>query len=278
MKTILIPTDFSKNSWNALSYAVKIFKNISCNFYVLHVGDLADSVVQNSPFNFHNKNLDISIQEKFLKLFAKIEKITPNNGHQFIAVQEYGNMTNVIRNFVDDKKIDLIVMGTKGANGLKETVLGSNTGDVITKVPCNLMIIPENATFYLPEKIAFPTDYNIFYSHEILEAITEILQITSANFGVINIVNLKTKDNIVQQKNKSYLQEYLKELFPTSHSFQSLKNKNVKTAIEKFVKCEDIDMLVMVAKNLNFLQYLLFDTTIEKLSFHTTVPILVLHE
>jgi hypothetical protein len=39
-----------------------------------------------------------------------------------------------------------------------------------------------------------------------------------------------------------------------------------------------VGMLVMVAKNLNFLQQLLFDTTIEKLSFHSRVPLLVLHE
>jgi hypothetical protein len=74
------------------------------------------------------------------------------------------------------------------------------------------------------------------------------------------------------------LQDYLQELFGTSHSFHTLKDQNVKTAIEAFAKTGNIDMLVMVAKNLNFLQQLLFDTTIEKLSFNTTIPLLVLHE
>lgn len=278
MKTILIPTDFSENSWNALAYAVQLYKNISCNFYVLHVGHLRNSVVQNTPFSFYNSDLDKSIKEKFSELFDRIRDMPANEKHRFIAVQEYGNMLTIIRNFVEDNMVDLIAMGTKGANGLKQAVLGSNTGDVITKVPCNLLVIPENVIYTLPGKIAFPTDFNIFYSHEMLETITELVQITKAKFEVVNISHLEINLNSEQEKNKAYLQDYLKELFPTSHIFQTLKNKNIKSAIEQFIKYEDIDMLVMVAKNLNFLQYLLFDTTIEKLSFHTTVPIVVLHE
>jgi len=278
MKTILIPTDFSENSWNALAYTVQLYKNITCHFYVLHVGNLKDSVVQNTPFSFHNSDLHKSIKEKFSELFDRIENMPTNENHHFIAVQEYGNMLTSIRNFVEENKVELIAMGTKGATGLKQVILGSNTGDVITKVPCNLLVIPENVTYSLPEKIAFPTDFNIFYSHDILAAITELVQITKAKFEVVNISHFDSKFNLVQEKNKAYLQDYLKELFPTSHIFQTLKNKNIKSAIEQFIKYEDIDMLVMVAKNLNFLQYLLFDTTIEKLSFHTTVPIVVLHE
>jgi nucleotide-binding universal stress UspA family protein len=278
MKTILIPTDFSENSWNALAYVVRLYNNITCNFYVLHVGNLKDSVVQNSPFSFHNSELEKSIKEKFSELFDRIGDMPTNAKHHFIAVQEYGNMLTIIRNFVEENKIELIAMGTKGASGLKQAILGSNTGDVITKVPCNLLVIPENVTYRLPGKIAFPTDFNIFYSHDILAAITELVQITKAKFEVVNISHFDSKFNLIQEKNKVYLQDYLKELFPKSHIFQTLKNKNIKSAIEQFIKHEDIDMLVMVAKNLNFLQYLLFDTTIEKLSFHTTVPIVVLHE
>jgi hypothetical protein len=75
-----------------------------------------------------------------------------------------------------------------------------------------------------------------------------------------------------------YLQEYLEELYEKSHSFHNLEYDKVKSAIEQFVVREKIDMVIMVAKNLNFLQQLLFDTTIKKISFQTKVPLLVLHE
>ena len=75
-----------------------------------------------------------------------------------------------------------------------------------------------------------------------------------------------------------YLQEYLEELYENSHSIHNLKHERAKSAIEQFVVRENIDMVMMVAKNLNFLQQLLFDTTIKKISFQTKVPLLVLHE
>ncbi len=231
-----------------------------------------------NSFSFPKETIETSIKEKLGALFKRLEKLPVSKEHHFIALQEYGNLLDILRRTVDEKKIDLISMGTKGASGIKEVVIESNTGDAITKIPCNLLVIPEKAVFTSPEKIAFPTDYNIFYSNPILEAISEIMQITQARLRVINISILDGMLSPIQERNKSYIQDYLEELFATSHSFQSLKYSTVKTAIEQFVRNEDIDMLIMVGKNLHFLQYLLFDSTIEKLSFHTTVPILVLHE
>ena len=37
MKNILLLTDFSENSWNAIAYALQFLENAHCNFYVLHV-------------------------------------------------------------------------------------------------------------------------------------------------------------------------------------------------------------------------------------------------
>ena len=42
MKNILVPTDFSQNSWNSIEYALKFFKNYTCNFYLLHVTAITD--------------------------------------------------------------------------------------------------------------------------------------------------------------------------------------------------------------------------------------------
>ena len=36
MKKILLPTDFSKNSWNAIYYALELFKTTECLFYLVH--------------------------------------------------------------------------------------------------------------------------------------------------------------------------------------------------------------------------------------------------
>ncbi|MFD0797236.1 universal stress protein [Maribacter chungangensis] len=278
MKDVLIPTDFSANSWNALKYAIRLFEHEVCNFYILHIGDLRESVINSNSFTFPTEKIGPSIKEKLKLLFKKIDALQTTEKHHFIALQEYGNFIDVMRKTIEVKKVDLIVMGTTGASGIKATVVGSNTGDVITKVLCNVLVIPENAAAKIPERIAFPTDYNLFYTYPILEALTEILRISKAKLHVLNVSKSQSPLTVPQEVNKAYLQDYLGETFPKTHSFHSISNKNISAAILDFAANKQIEMLTMVAKNLNFFQKLLFDTSIEKLSFHTTVPLLVLHE
>tara|TARA_R110001592_G_scaffold109196_7_gene304701 strand:- start:5537 stop:6373 length:837 start_codon:yes stop_codon:yes gene_type:complete len=278
MKNILLPTDFSANSWNALEYAVQFFKNENCIFYILHIGDLKDSDIHSNSFAFTAEPPLITIKKKIKSFSTRVEQLLDNEKHHLIILYEYGNFIDIIRKTVYDKKIALIVMGTKGISGIKTAVVGSNTGNVITQVICNVLIIPENAPLTKPKKIAFATDYNIFYTHPILNTFSEQLRISQANFNVLNVSQSNGVLTSAQEKNKEYLQDYLEEIFPYTPIFQSVSNKNIKEAILNFVGDNQIDMLTMVAKNLNFFQQLLFDTTIEKLSFYTTIPLFVIHE
>ncbi|WP_245726521.1 hypothetical protein [Pricia antarctica] len=62
------------------------------------------------------------------------------------------------------------------------------------------------------------------------------------------------------------------------HGFHSLTGTKLETAVQAFTESRDIDMIAMVAKNLNFFQRILFRPEVEKISYHTKVPFLVLHE
>lgn len=278
MKNILIPTDFSANSWNALAYAVRLFKNEPFTFFILNISNLSESATSSNSFTFPAENIRPSIKEKLNLLFNQIEGLPINEKHHFITLQEYGSFIDIMRKIVEVKKIDLVVMGTKGASGIKASVLGTNTGDVITKVLCNTLIIPENATITRPKQIVFATDYNLFYTYPILEVLTDLVRISKANLRVLHVSQGNVRLTNPQEKNKAYLQDYLCETLPLLHNFHRVVDKSIKNGILNFVTDNQAEMLTMVAKNLNFFQQLLFDTAIEKLSFHTTVPLLVLHE
>lgn len=278
MKYILVPTDFSDNSWNALAYSIQLFKNQACTFYMLHVGDLGDSAIHGNSFTLPLERISVSIKQKLKSLFDRIKELPINEEHHFIALQEYGNFIDIVRSTVAARKIDIIVMGTKGASGIKAAIVGSNTGDVITKVACTVLVIPENAIITIPKKIAFATDYTLFYTYPILATLTDILKISNSTLHVLNVSQPSTDLTLPQTQNKAYLKDYLDETFPHVHFFQNLSKHRKKASMLTYVSENGIDMLTVVAKNLNFFQRLLFDTTIKKLSFHTTVPLLVLHE
>ncbi len=278
MKNILIPTDFTPNSWNAIEYAVYLFDQLPCNFYILHVGDLKQSSVVGNSFSLPAEISSPSIKTKLKNFFERSELLASKKGHHVIALLEYGDFINIIRKTVAEKKIDLIVMGTRGTSGFKKRILGSNTGNVIVKVSCNTLVVPQNAKFKRPGKIAFPTDYNIFYSHTILEALSETIYHCDAQFQILKILKRNGILNAAQENNKAYLEDYLEELYSGSLEFRTFTGTLVLPAIQDATSRGEINMVMMVAKNLNFLQQLFFDSTIKRLSFHNTVPVMMLHE
>ena len=63
-----------------------------------------------------------------------------------------------------------------------------------------------------------------------------------------------------------------------NHSFHRIKNKKIENGVQCFVESRNIDLIIMIAKNLNLFQRILFKPTVEEISYHAHVPFLVLHE
>ncbi|APZ45470.1 universal stress protein [Polaribacter reichenbachii] len=280
MKNILLPTDFSENSWNAIAYAISMHKDEVCNFYLLNVNRINNTITSDIPYTPNSEVIDTIIlkpsKQKLRKVVERINKVfTKNKNHKFYTLIDYNYFIDSIRKHVSEKNIDLIVMGTKGASGLKELLIGSNAGEVITKVSCSTLIVPENATYSSIKEIAFPTDFILSYNTSVLNSIINILKKEKASLRILHIVQRGLELSLDQQNNK----EVLEDLFSNfKHSFHSLSNSKVEDAIQCFVESRDIDMMAMVAKNLNYFQQILFHSKVEKISYHTNVPFLVLHE
>lgn len=280
MINILLPTDFSENSWNAIEYALNYFKSQPCNFYLLHVNRLTNVTVNDSPYAVSRETIENiytkPAKEKLRKLLKRIiDKFQKNDNHRFYTQADYNFFIESIRENVERKNIDLIVMGTKGASGLKQYIVGSNTGDVITKVKCNTLVIPENAKFVSLKEIAFPTDFSITYDLQILEPIIHILKSSDLYLRILHIIKKNSKLSTEEKVNKELLEDYFHN---HKHSFHFLTNSKVEDALQCFVESRNINMIIMVAKNLNYFQQILFHSRVEKISYHIEIPFLVLHE
>ncbi|WP_418639011.1 universal stress protein [Winogradskyella sp.] len=277
---ILLPTDFSENARNAISYAIDFFKSSECNFYLLHVNRI-EAIVAGEDSYMPTAEVIEEIytkpsRDKLRQLLKEIsENHDENPNHRFYTLIDNYFFLESIRKHVEEKKIDMIVMGTKGASGLKEYIIGSNTGDVITKVKCTTLVVPEYAKYKALKEIAFPSDFNLSYDINILQPLTDILKNLESNLRVIHIQGKAASLNPEQLNNKELLNDYFEEFNP---SFHFLTNKKVEDAIQCFVESRAVDMIVMVAKNLNYFQNILFHTRVEKITYHTDIPFLVLHE
>ncbi|CAM4267738.1 universal stress protein [Zobellia nedashkovskayae] len=279
MKNILIPTDFSDNAWNAIEYGIAFLKKTKCKFHIVHVNPIASfsdgEVAMYASQEVFRESLIEKSLEKLQKLLEKIERLPLNTKHTFYTSAFYGFFTDYIKEEVKNKDIDFIIMGTKGANGIKAVSMGSNTGNVITKVKCPVLAVPQNAEYHRPKEIVFPTDYYLSYDIKVLENIKELASLNHSTIRFLYLSKAGEKLTQEQTKNQEFLSGYFSEI---ENSFHKITGEKLETAVQCFTESRKVDMIVMVAKNLNFLERILFKPKVEKISYHITIPFLVLHE
>ena len=158
MKTILVPTDFSKNADNACKYAIAIAKEMKAKIILMNTyetpvyyADVAMLPVQTDYLLYRNSAL---VDMK--KYHNKISKTAGKIKIELIVQQ--GLASARIQEIALEKKADLIVMGTTGKGALEKMLIGSNTVRIIRKAPCPLLIIPLNAKYKGLKKIVYATD------------------------------------------------------------------------------------------------------------------------
>jgi nucleotide-binding universal stress UspA family protein len=152
MKKILLPTDFSDNSWNAIKYALQLFKKQECKFYILNT---YIPIIYNMEYMMSGSNiyeLDELQKTQSTKELENIKvKITEefnNSSHSIETISSFNNLIPEISEVIDREEIDFVVMGTKGATGATELLFGSNTVHVLKNAKCPLLAIPENYVSY----------------------------------------------------------------------------------------------------------------------------------
>lgn len=280
MTNILIPTDFSENSWNAIEYALAFFAECNCTFYLLHV--IQNEATSQQPFSFSAENVQTiktpaeqDTKKRLQQLIQKIKRSPLKSNHRFFPVIEHGVILDSIRHQVQEKHISMIVMGTKGASGIKKIAVGSNTTDVISKVKCSALVIPEKASFKPLKNIALPTDYSIFYNIDILDTIATTMERFHASLQVVHLGKKEERLTPEQVQNKEFLEDYFYE---ENHRFHKIIHHNMEIAFQKFIQRQKIDCIAMAAKNIHFFQQLFFHSNSLKTDYHSNIPFLVLHE
>ncbi|GGW41103.1 universal stress protein [Arenibacter certesii] len=275
MVRILLPTDFSDNSFQAIQYATKVYNKTECIFYLLHTYTPAvyqSDYLMGSPEQIELGDiLQKSSTNQLEKLKSKLEDSNGNPKHKFIIHSAFNTLLGEISYMVDEEKIDLIVMGTKGATGAQEILLGTNAVHVLKRAKCPVLVVPPNYEYEAPKEILFPTDYEITYEKE---KMSPLLSIANLHNSRINVMHVRAgyELNPTQEKNKAQLGQVLEE----KGQFHDVPDNEIITAINEFQVTSKSNFLVMVQNKHTFIERLFMQPVIKKIGFHVTIPFMVL--
>lgn len=276
MKRILLPTDFSDNSWNAIKYALQLFQSQECHFILLNT--YTPIIFQWEHTQSGSAQIELfdemktASNEGLDRILEKIGLELPNSKHQFSKVSSFNTLPLEIEEMYHDPAPEMIVMGTKGASGVKRVLFGSNTIHVLKNAKCPILAIPSHFAFEVPEELLFPTDYNMAFTSVQLQPLLDMV----ATFGTrINVLHVNDQKALTQEqlahKNK------LAGLFEKgSILFHEVQAKNVPEAIAEFQIKSKIDILVMFKNKHSFFTNLFYKPTIDRIGFHLNVPFLVI--
>lgn len=276
MKRILLPTDFSNNSWSAIKYALQLFKNETCTFYLINtytpaIYHVEYVLIEPAQFGIYDAVKENSLRQ-LDEFETRIKKEFNNPKHSVETIAAFNTLVSEIKEVVEKNKIDYVVMGTKGATGAKEILFGTNTVHVFKNVKCPVLAIPDGFDFEAPHEVLFPTDYKIDYKNKHIRPIIDILSFYNSRVNILHATygyELSEK----QETNRKKLETIFKK---TTQLFHNVSGQTVAEAIDKFQLKAKVNLLVMINNKHSFFENLFFKNTISQIGFHLNIPFLVI--
>lgn len=275
MKNILLPTDFSANSMNAIEYAMHFFENWECNFYILNVQKISeyisDDLVAGSKTDSIYESIASDNKKLINELVKKLSKKYKTQSYTFQGLFDYDDFVAAVDQAVKFHSIDLIIMGTNGATSAKEVVFGSNTLQIIRGSNCPMLAIPENYKFKKISTAMFCNQNSEDFSEQEVKPLKDVISMHQA---VLKIVELdENKTALKDQKENTNLSTLFKDIPYTYYSLDQLAGW---TAINTATQLLNVDLNAIFVENKTLLERLFFGSDTSAMLYGTKVPLLLL--
>jgi len=277
MKKILYNTDFSDCSINAFVYALHLAKQFDAEIITLHtytrpvVGSMyLPNTYQNIYAHLETDEFDMF--KDTAKLLHIIAKKHQKEGikNTFLMVED--TTIDGMLQTIEKENIDLVVMGTKGASGLKEVFLGSVTANLMKKSPCPVLAIPDDCDFGEGIKnILFSSD---FYPEE-YNSLQYALNLSDSLNAHFECINTATDYHDYKEKLINDWKSILKGTKHEDTNFTIIDATSL-SQISDYIKNNNIDLLITTVYDNNFIEEFFHYSLAQRLAHHSTIPILTI--
>lgn len=264
MNKILVPVDFSNTSLNALSYAIRLFEGSLTEITVLHSYQVASSA-------FSMKSIDGFVeddaQQEMNTLITRIKGEVP--GIILTPKIVKGNPVSIITSLGDSGDYDFIVMGTKGASGLKEVFIGSVAGGVISKTQAPVLVVPDNYVYKPLNEIVFAISDTAFSNVDVVKPLRNLAKMCASKVNVLHISKDAKPDLKAVVSTIEDLNPVITYTFGTG---------NINERLNEYLQKEDAGILCLVRSKKDFFSRIFNESVTLKQTFNSLVPLLILHD
>ena len=276
MKTILVPTDFSRLSKVGVSYAIGLAKKMNARILLLSVINASSSTNTLRSWKKLEEEMIKTAQQDADQLIKEVKTEAEGVNISYCSVSGFP-IEDMIDKFSVRNKVDLIVMGTKGATGLKKALMGSNATAVINNSSVPVVVVPEKARFRSIKKLIYATDVRNFQKE--IRTVAGFAHFFDVSIQVLHVMGKGPSIKKVESDMAWISREKLIRMarYPKI-KLHVLRNENIADAVNKFVSDEKADLLAMFTHRLDFYEKLLGRSVTRQLAFHSKVPMLTFNK
>ncbi|RYY62511.1 MAG: hypothetical protein EOO12_13445 [Chitinophagaceae bacterium] len=274
MKRILVPTDFSPAADRAFHYAVLLAERSGAELIVLNALSLPlpAYAIQPEGIQEYNQCRVAEAGARFADYRVRCSKDIP-----MTTLVVNGELKDAVQNAVERYDPELLVMGTRGAEGLR-TVLGTNAAAVLAACTVPVLVVPVHYSGGLPARIVLAVENE--ERESLLAPVFRLQALCGATLRTLHVTEENT--DLVRRKERAGALSALSQKWEADFGLdvitsEVISGNDVNESLEKYVRDQQIDLVAMVTHRKRGLQALFHKSLTREQAFHTRVPLLSLH-
>ena len=275
MKTILIPTDFSETTENAVNYGLDMANDHKANVLLMHVNQIPASTTE---FGISAYNV-IDVKQNSLELLNSLKnKITQTHPSikSISCFTEIGSPSDLILSYSKENAVDIVIMGNSGyGSSFSKNLFGSTSVSVSKSINVPVIIVPPNIYYTPLKKIAYGCDYETDITNsKSLECVTNISNDLNSD---LNIVHIMPEDNLLSEQEAEMDYFVNGNLQTVMHKTFIIKNNNVSDGLIEFVTEHNIDLIIVEPKKHSMFHSIFHKSVTNELAFFSPIPVMAIH-
>lgn len=275
MKTILYATDYSKNSYTALKWSYWLSQKLGAKLIVLHVFDLNVALLTPLSLTYSKikKEAYQKHSEKLVVFCDTVIGILPDDKHTQTVIKENAMVHQGILEVQKEVGADLVVMGMKGSNVIKELIIGSSTIAMIEKSPCPILAVPFSIDRITLKTITYTTDFE----ESDLQAIAWLIRYLASRLKVnLNIVHISPKEEHSGGDQMEWFKEMvLQKVSYNKFNFKTLFSDDTFREVVLYLDKTNTDLVVMLEREKSsFIKSLTHTDFVKQMAFKGISPLL----
>ena len=272
MKKILVPIDFSDEAKYACKVASQIAKKTDSEIILLHMLDIPSEAID--PIESNNMKGGAQAIFYMKAIHKKFEKIKALPFFDGLKITEDVKFHKAFDGVIEESKkynVDLIVMGSQGATGLKEMLVGSNTEKVVRHSDIPVLVIKHDVESFDINDIIFASDF----SDDSKKSFQKVIDFANIFNAKLHLLFINTIHNFEStKKSKSKLKSFISDFDIKNHTLNIYNDNTIEEGILDFGKEIDADIIAINTHGRSGLSQLFSESISKELANHALRPVI----